>query len=320
MSLSSFVYQRYIRSGRMGRKIWSLPRKILVKLFGDPTCTLPVHGRRLQMHLSHCLPGYLQDFPCYDRLPGRLSQFVKRKSNQLTVIDVGANIGDTIAAFYTEASDRFLAIEPDPRFRKLLESNWGSNPNVTILSDLCSSESLQGTYKIQEKNGTASLVPSSDGMAMRSRTLDDIIHEHSFAQNADILKVDTDGHDFKVLAGAKGLVARQRPIVLFECAPFRNPNYVQDTIRTLGDFRAAGYSQCVFYNNLGDLIGKFGLSDLSPIKNLLFFQILTDSLYYDVLLMPDEELETFYAHEVDFFTQRVSDPSLRETARTAISE
>ena len=320
MNLSSFIYQQSIRSGRFVRRFWSLPRKLLVKLFGDPVCSMPVHGHPLQMRLSHSLPGYLQDFPCYDRLPGRLSQFVKRKSNRLTVIDVGANIGDTIAAFYTEASDCFLAIEPDPHFRKLLESNWGSNPNVTILSDLCSSESLQGTYKIEEKNGTASLVPSSDGLAMRSRTLDDIIHEHSFAQSADILKVDTDGHDFKVLAGAKDFIARRRPIVLFECAPFKNRSYVQDVIRSLDDFRCAGYSCCVLYSNLGDLIGRFSLSDLSPIKNLLFFQILTDSLYYDVLLMSPEDLDLFYADEVAFFTKRVPDPTLSETARLAISE
>ena len=319
MNLASFVYQQYVNSGRLGRKLWSIPRKMLIKLLGDPMCGMTIHGRKLQMRVSHSLPGYLKDFPLYDRLPQRLSRYVKRKSDRLTVIDVGANIGDTIAAFYTDASDRFLAIEPDPNFRKFLQANWGQNPNVKIISDLCSSESLQGTFKIEEKNGTASLVPSTDGLAMRSRTLDDILKEHSFAADADVLKVDTDGHDFKVLAGARDWIAHRKPIVLFECAPFGNPRFVQDTIDTLSGFARSGYSHCLLYSNLGNLVGKFSLNELSPIKNLLFYQVLTDSLYYDVLLVPESDLATFYASEVDFFVGQIGAQGMRETAKLAIS-
>jgi FkbM family methyltransferase len=303
MGIASLVYRNYVRSGRVGRGLWFLPRKALIKLFGDPVCTMMVHHRPLQMRLSHSLPIYLNDHRFYDRLPQRISQFILRKEGQVTLIDVGANIGDTIAGFYTSPKDRFLAIEPDPNYRKFLVANWANNPNVTIISDLCSSESLQGTYRIEEKNGTAALVPSSDGFAMRSRTLDDILDEHAFAQQANILKVDTDGHDFKVLAGAKRWIAEKQPAVLFECAPFGNPNYIQSVCDTLTAFHQARYTHCILYSNLGELFGKFSLSDLSPIENLLYYQLLSDSLYYDVLLLKDPQLDEFLASELEFFSQ-----------------
>ena len=303
MGIASMVYQSYVHSGRVGRGFWSLPRKALIKLLGDPTCTMMVHGHPLQMPLSHLLPIYLQDHRFYDRLPGRISQYILRKTGQVTLIDVGANIGDTVAAFYTGPKDRFLAIEPDPNFRKFLVANWSNNPNVTIISDLCSSESLQGTYRIEEKNGTAALVPSSDGLAMRSRTLDDILQEQTFAQQANILKVDTDGHDFKVLAGARRWIAEKQPAVLFECAPFGNPAYIDTVCNALNVFEQAGYSHCILYSNLGELFGKFFLGELSPIKNLLFHQVLSDSIYYDVLLLKDPELDEFLSSELEYFGQ-----------------
>ena len=303
MGIASLIYRNYIHSGRVGRGLWSVPRKALIKLFGDPSCSMMVHGRTLQMRLSHQLPIYLQDHRFYDRLPQRISQYILSKEGQVTLIDVGANIGDTIAGFYTGPKDRFLAIEPDPNYRKLLVANWANNPNVTIISDLCSSESLQGTYRIEKKNGTAALVPSSDGLAMRSRTLDEILVEHAFAQQANILKVDTDGHDFKVLAGAKRWIAEKQPVVLFECAPFSNPNYIDNVCSTLDAFQQARYTHCILYSNLGELFGKFSLSDLSPIKNLLYYQLLSDSLYYDVLLLKDPQLDEFLASELEFFGQ-----------------
>ena len=46
-------------------------------------------------------------------------------------------------------------------------------------------------------------------------------------------KVDTNGHDFEVLAGAERLISRNHPVVLFECDVFNNTNYVEDCLSTL---------------------------------------------------------------------------------------
>jgi hypothetical protein len=71
----------------------------------------------------------------------------------------------------------------------------------------------------------------------------------------------------------------------------------------LNAFEQAGYSHCILYSNLGEMFGKFSLSELSPIKNLLFHQVLSDSIYYDVLLLKDPDLDEFLSSELEYFGQ-----------------
>jgi FkbM family methyltransferase len=284
MKLASFVYKQYLASRGIRRKAWSLARTTLIRLLNDPACSLPIHGRILKLPLSHALPIYLNNHPFYDRLPQRISECIHLKRGRLCCIDVGANIGDTIAAFYTHDSDTFLAIEPNPRFRKLLSANFGENANVTVVSEVCSSASGQTTIAIHEKAGTASLVQADSGTTMTRRSLDEIVDDHSFAKDANLLKIDTDGHDFEVIEGSKRLLSQNLPVVLFECDAFENTNYVEDCIRTLNAFKQSGYNHFLLYDNFGNLMGQYSLSDLSPFRNLLFYQLTSTFYYYDILI------------------------------------
>jgi hypothetical protein len=108
-------------------------------------------------------------------------------------------------------------------------------------------------------------------------------------------------------------------VVLFECAPFGNARFIEQATETLERFHQAGYSCCLLYNNLGDFMGKYDLKELSAIRNLFFYQLLTDSLYYDVLMINDQDIEEFFQSEAQFFADRVADRNLRQSALKAIS-
>ena len=289
----------------------------LIRLFKDPTCSLPIHGRCMRLPLSHALPSYLQQFPSYDRLPHRISEYIHREYGHLSCIDVGANVGDTIAAFYEKDTDTFLAVEPNPRFNKLLVENWGWNRNVTIVADICSSGSSEGFFVIEERNGTASILETENGIQMRRRQLDEIVDDNPSATNANVLKIDTDGHDFAVVAGSKRLLARNLPAILFECDVFKNTNYVEDCLGTLNILKQSGYSSFLLYDNIGHLMGRYSLSDLSPFLNLLFFQLISDFRYFDILAMRDEDMLPFYTAEIKYFADQIPDRSLRRTALSA---
>jgi hypothetical protein len=66
-------------------------------------------------------------------------------------------------------------------------------------------------------------------------------------------------------------------------------------------------------------MGKYDLKELSAIKNLFFYQILTDALYYDILLINDQDVGEFFQSEAQFFADRVADRNLRPSALKAIS-
>ena len=268
--------------------------------------------------LSHPLPDYLNQFPFYDRLPQRLSEYIHQKYGHLNCIDVGANIGDTIASFYKNEADLFLGIEPNPTFNKLLADNWGWNRNVTVVSEVCSSSSGEGPFVIQEQNGTASMLPTDDGVTLSKRPLDEIVNDHPVAINANVIKIDTDGHDFEVIAGSEELLSRNLPAALFECIPVENTSYVEDCLRTLKSFQRIGYKRFLLYDNFGNLMGGYSLSGLSPFQNLLFFQLTSRNLYYfDILVMKDEDVWEFFKREIDYFVDQMSIKSLQRTAIAA---
>ncbi len=315
--LPTFVYRRLLASGRIGRRAWGLVRAELIRWRGDPACTLDIHGRPLHMPLSHPLPLYLANHPHYDRLPRRLGNFLHERHHRLVVIDVGANVGDTVAAFHNRESDRFLAIEPSPTFHAFLVRNWGGDPRVVTIDEACGRDDADASFRMLEADGTASLASAPDGPSIRIRTLDAIVADHPFARNANVLKIDTDGHDFAVIAGADRLLAECLPAVLFECAPFGDPGYVEACLRTVERLRGHGYRQILVYDNFGDLLGRHSLDDLAAFRDLLFFQVTADRLYYDVLAMRAEDLDEFQRREHGYFASHASTPSLRQAAAAA---
>jgi FkbM family methyltransferase len=319
MRIATIVYKQYLAHKKgIKKRIWFYAREALIKVLNDPNCTLPIHGRNLKLPLSHLLPDFLRLHPFYDQLPQRISKFIHQKQGYLSCIDVGANIGDTIAAFYKKDTDTFLAIEPNPKFNKLLAENWGWAKNIIVVSDICSSSSSESTFVIQEKEGTASVLQTENGLTMRRRSLDEIVNDHPSMANTNVLKIDTDGHDFEVIAGANRLLSQNLPVVLFECQPFENTSYVEDCLSAMNSFKEIGYNYFLLYDNQGHLIGRYSLSDLSPLKNLLFFQILRPPSYcFDILVMKDEDVFQFYKEEIVYFTEKIPNKSLRRTAKVA---
>lgn len=318
---ATVIYKNYLSSSGINQRFWSLGRKLLIRYYNDPNCTLPIHGRELRLPLSHSLPTYLHCFPFYDRLPQRLSAYIHQTQGYLNCIDVGANIGDTLAAFYTSDADLFLAIEPNPTFNALLTMNWGWNDNITVISELCSSTSEKGKFTIQENRGTASFYPTTTGINLRRRRLDDIVADFPTAFSANVLKIDTDGHDFDIIAGAEGLLVRNRPALLFECHFIEGftyfKDYVNDCLSTLDMLKQIGYDNFLLYDNFGYLMGCYSLTDLSSFRALLFYQLTSKFYYFDILLMSCEKIQRFYQTEIDLFAGQISNTTLRKAMLAA---
>jgi len=317
VKIATFVYRKYLSSCGFAKMFWGGIRKRLVKLLGDPPCSMNIHGKSLDLPLSHALPAYLYELPFYDTLPGRLSDYLYRKYGVLKCVDVGANVGDSIAAFSRHETDMFLAIEPNPNYSRYLRQNFGDSQNVRILETICSSSSLTGNYEISELSGTASITRTEKGSQMLVKTLDSIILDYPEFSNLNMLKIDTDGHDFEVIDGAKKAILKNKPALFFECEAFSGGNYVENLLNTLKFLKEAGYSSFMMYDNHGYFIGFYSLEDLRPLKNLLFYQLTRTFYYFDLLVMKEEDLVSFLMTEQSFFSQHMTDESLRNAAATA---
>ncbi len=312
MGITDFILRKTLCTDGISHLLWDRMRRLLVRRFNDPSASITAHGRTLRLPLSHELSTYLKLLPLYDSLPGRLSTYLHDKYGSLKCVDVGANIGDTIAALYRGEQDRFLAIEPDPTFNRYLHENWNL-PTVKILNLVCSSYNAREKYRIVEKFGTASFYKNTNGIELQTITVDDLLAENPEFSSPNLIKVDTDGNDFAVILGSKQTLVGQ-PAILFECDVFGNTHYIEDCIEILALFSATGYRSMLVYEKFGYPLGRYEFEHLTHFKDLLFYQLAKKYIYFDILLMKEQDLLPFYALENNFFLDVLPDQRFRSTA------
>ena len=145
-----------------------------------------------------------------------------RLPREAVCIDVGCNKGVILDLLIRHRPDgRFFAFEPNPRLADVLRRKYRRNPRVTVFELAAYSEPGETTFYVdRDSAGLSGLRDRSTPEAprntvpLRVRTdrLDDVIPDVS----PDFVKIDVEGAEFQVLEGARAMLARSRPIVVFE--------------------------------------------------------------------------------------------------------
>jgi len=96
-------------------------RKIMLRFY-NPLISVSHNGFRLKMPFSHTIFYYQEKFPNYDANLHTIASYIKEKNGVLNMIDVGANIGDTV--IFTNILDaRYLMIEGEKSYANLIKEN-----------------------------------------------------------------------------------------------------------------------------------------------------------------------------------------------------
>jgi FkbM family methyltransferase len=163
--------------------------------------------------------------PLVDRLRGKVPveddvaalALIMRLAPNAVCVDIGCNKGIFLDPMRRAAPNgRFFAFEPVPYLYDLLQSKYRSDPRVRVFH--CALSSKRGTatlYVNTQDYGLSGLSdrPGCRGMDRASLhpvdvpvdTLDALLGD----QHVDFIKID-------VLQGARGIIARSRPLILFE--------------------------------------------------------------------------------------------------------
>lgn len=167
-----------------------------------------------------------------------------------TVIDVGANVGwfTLLSAVATGPTGRVLSFEAAPANVRKLRANIELNgyKNVEVIPQPVSDVIKDTTFYINpEGSGGCALWDmcsekevKGEPLAIKTVTLDSLN-----LSKVKLIKVDTEGHDQRVLVGATKLLTTVRPE--FVIAEMHEPglNYFGDTQTSIRDFmRNFGYS------------------------------------------------------------------------------
>jgi len=325
MNFAGFLYKQCLSNqgeatlySKFLSKNFQRIRAAILKI-ADPTCRMEVHGIELDIPLSHPLPLFHSTNPLCDKLLGRVAAWLRARGEAITYVDVGANIGDTVAAIHPTESDFVLAFEPHPHYALLLRRNASQFPcDIEIQEKACvSPEHVKSVTSVSGSQGTGR-IEVADGVSggIQTTTLDQAIFQSPRSKLCNLIKTDVDGFDFEVLKGAGEIIRKNQPIILIESDVFSNSNYAGDLQSLCETLRESGYRDMILYDNYGGLFYAGSTSDLERITSLFFYQVTRKRIYFDILFGPD--LSLFLENELKFFSENTPDPTRRKVANDLI--
>jgi FkbM family methyltransferase len=224
--------------------------------------------------------------PLYDRF---LPCLAKQIDIADFIVDVGANVGDSLFAMYQVRPSIYICIEPSTVFLKYLNHNIeqiNQKKDILVYSELISSKPVKGEFEYTHK-GTARIKEGGSQNNIPSSTLDNLIGDKKIA----LIKSDTDGYDYDVLLSSKKIIEEQLPILFFECDP-------NDQAQFRGFVELFLYlaNKYVFYffDNFGNLLLENApldnaLSLLNYLKNIKSGSATLTLHYFDVLAINSEK-------------------------------
>lgn len=237
---------------------------------------------------SHKLLFYQKEFPLYDKQLSKLCHWMRNKlDRKVNIIDVGANVGDTVRnigikdAFY-------LCIEGDMSFSKYIKSNL-KGYDYAIEKVFLTDEKSTSNFVVESSNGTGHLKKAegaTDGINLI--TLDELLETKYPNIKFDLLKIDTDGFDFKVIRGAQNCLQKWNPLLFFEWDKAFCKEQGEDPLSIFPILDELGYKECILFDNFGNFFNEVDTENTSLLKSYIDNTI-GDGLpfYYDVLAIPD---------------------------------
>ena len=278
---------------RAGRWLFTRLRRMLVSR-GDRHVRMDLGGSELLVPLDHDLPFIRALHPQYSANIGRLCRYIAESDPETTIVDIGANIGDTVAIIREHCQSPILCIEPNPRYFRLLQANL----QRARLPDVQSIEAFVATYtgeirgQLVSGAGSGHFTLTGDG-AMQARRLSDILEDYPQFLRPRVVKIDTDGFDCSILRSELEWLEDVQPVVFFEYDPFFFTPHAYDGSQIFKDLLNAGYTFAIFYDNVGDYLTALDLTrDQSVLEDLQqYFVGRGGHQYLDVAVFPRQDYE-----------------------------
>lgn len=165
-------------------------------------------------------------------------------------IDVGANIGShAIPMAKAMRTGRVLAFEPNPLVFPRLIANLALNPDCNVDARAMAIGNRIGQVELFIPSpdagnlGQASLVENSNfnKVGVPCTTLDSLLEDEKLG-TVDVLKIDVEGFEWAVIEGARTMLARDHPLVVFEYNRDQWERAGQKLIGVTNVLRAVGYT------------------------------------------------------------------------------
>ena len=246
-----------LRLSRLGRRdaAPAVPATPAAAIQPAPTGSVEylIDATSIALPAGHRLPEYQREVPLYDRFVPVLAQ--ELSGNEL-IVDVGANVGDTVAALVGVCTNPILAIEADPTYYGFLVENL-----ARVRPDVQAVQTLLGTGHIGGElvpDGTTSDFKVGEGDASFA-SLDSVVAAGlQQAPGVALIKSAIGGYSWDVIQSGEQTLRRFEPVLYWD-------NFVRDPAFRDGAHREPfgrfyrlladiGYDHVWVFDNFGGLL------------------------------------------------------------------
>ncbi len=239
-------------AARMGHRVSRHGRR-LKQLLGIPV-RHPYANFTILLPAEHLLPVYQRQHPRYDRF---LPHLAAALGADATIIDVGANCGDTLAGMVERnPGATYVCIEPDDGFFAFLQDNIARMTSSLGQLSVHAVQSLvgksAGEVNLAGSGGSRHAVSADGAKASHSSATLDSILAALPPRHVNLLKSDVDGFDFDVIDSAGNLLNTQHPILFFETQCDADEQ-LSGFIRTIAWLETLGYRHWTAFDNFGEV-------------------------------------------------------------------
>src|SRR5687768_2998522 len=213
--LNLLVRSPYRRGRRFRTRLYRTCRRSFLRMT-DPIVKYRIDGITLTLPLSHDLPLIRELYPHYMTNLSRLLSSLYEKYPDLSVVDIGANVGDTAVVIRRTAPVPLLCIEGDPYFFGLLITNTSTFTDVFCERAFISNKTGSISGSLLAHAGTAHFATDPGSSASPCISLAAQLNRHPRFLESRLIKIDTDGFDIAIIDGAIDFLGAHKPVVFFE--------------------------------------------------------------------------------------------------------
>ena len=224
--------------------------------FPNRTVVRDVQGVRLTLPWSHRLPDYAGPGSAYGQNLVRLARLLADATPPLTMLDIGANVGDSALQVLHAADGQVLCVEGDRYYLDFLHRNVDGDARITVVESLLAVDAASAATTAVRAGGTTRFVTGGAPDAMPSVTPDELREAHPRFRDLRLVKSDTDGYDVALVPAVARAWAHARPVLFFEYDPYLTRLAGYDPLAVWSTLAELGYHQVVVWSNGGAPVGR----------------------------------------------------------------
>lgn len=250
---------------------------------------IKIHGSEAVLPSTYHYPQLCREVTSFNNPYLQLVyQTFQNKQRKLVIVDVGAAIGDSFLLVnqnIPEAVETIFCVEGDAGFLNYLRKNIRGNGIVIneLLSD--AKEQIPSLVNIHPSTARA------EGSKIRKATTLDSIWKENQLLKIDVLKIDVEGFDGRVLGGCQNILSQDQPNVIFEFHPWHLKATANSTTQPFEILNDNAYTLFVWFDKFGNYSHTqrgYSKESIKQIAEACFSKGSALDWHYDVIALPQD--------------------------------